>query len=112
MAVHVYNISAMFLRPKTPGWLVHATANELHLDGSIIQNSRRLIVNANLNDASAKILRRAEEKTGDKTCLGELSFAVLMDATFIAQEPFSFEVSYFLQAKLNCIVFFCVFNRN
>lgn len=105
MAVHVYDISAMFLHPESPGWLIHATASELHLDGSIVQNAKTLLVNANLSEASAKILKHAEKNIGDKTCLGELSFAIALEATLVAQGPLSFEVGIHFQltALINII---------
>lgn len=93
MAVHIYDISAMFLHPETPGWLIHATAKELHLDGSIVQNSKTLLVNANLSEASAKVLKHAEKRISDKTCLCELSFVIASEATLVAQGPLSFEVN-------------------
>lgn len=101
MAIHVYNISAMLLRSETPGCLIHATASELHLDGSIVQNVKTLLVNANLSEASAKILKHAERKNNDKTCLGELSFAIALEATLVAQGPLSFEVRSYLTLHLD-----------
>lgn len=32
MAVHVYNISVMFLRAESPEWLIHASAGEVSLN--------------------------------------------------------------------------------
>lgn len=92
MAVHVYNVSTMFLHSETPGWLVHATANELHLDGSIVQNARTLLVNITLSEASAKLLRHPEKRVNEETCLAELSFAISVEATLVAQGPLSVEV--------------------
>jgi hypothetical protein len=97
MAIHVYNVNAMFLRAESPEWLLHATAAEVHLDGSIVHNARTLLVNVTIGSATAKMLRHAEKK-GDgstQTCLGELSFGISMEATLIAQGPLSVEVYVF-----------------
>lgn len=52
MAVHVHNISLVLMNNNfEPNWLLHATATELHLDGSIVHNTKSLIVTAALNDA-------------------------------------------------------------
>lgn len=83
----------MLLRAESPGCLVHVTASELHLDGSVVQNARTLLVNINLSETKVKVLRHVQNKNdvGD-TCLGELSFAISMEATLIAQGPLSVEV--------------------
>lgn len=94
MAVHVYNISAMFLRSETPGCLTHATATELKLDGSIFKNAKLLLVTLNLTDASAKVLRHAENAMNE-SCLAEIEFGISMEITFVAQGPLSVEVSFF-----------------
>ncbi|KAB0794090.1 hypothetical protein PPYR_13710 [Photinus pyralis] len=91
MAVHVYNVSIMLLHSESPGWLVHANANELHLDGSIVQNARTLIVNVTLTEACAKLLRHPEKQANEETCLGQLSFAITMEATLVAKGPLSVE---------------------
>lgn len=93
MAVHIYNISAMLLRAETPGCLVHVTATELHLDGSIVQNARTLLVNVMLTEAIVKVLRHVENKhDNSETCLAELNFAISMETTLVAQGPLSVEV--------------------
>lgn len=52
MAVHIHNISLVLMNNNfEPNWLLHATATELHLDGSIVHNTKSLIVTAALNDA-------------------------------------------------------------
>lgn len=88
----MYNISAMLLSSDGPEWLVHATANELHVDGGVVQNVRTLLVNMTLSEVSAKLLRHPEKKVDEGTCLAELSFAVSMIASFVAQGPLSVEV--------------------
>ncbi|KAL0271984.1 UNVERIFIED_CONTAM: hypothetical protein PYX00_005130 [Menopon gallinae] len=93
MAVHIYNLSAMLLRPKSPEWLVYATAGELHIDGSIIHNARTLLVNVSIASTTAKLLKHAMENN-PQTCLGELSFGISMEATIIAQGPLSVEKLY------------------
>lgn len=58
MAVHVNNISIVLMNGDTdPGWFLHAKAKELHLDGSILQNAKTLLVNSSFNEAEAKIYR-------------------------------------------------------
>lgn len=100
MAVHIYNISAMLLRAETPGCLTHITASELHLDGSVVQNARTLLVNVTLSEAKVKVLRHVESKHDSETCLGELNFAITMEATLVAQGPLSVEVNiYFVLPK-------------
>ncbi|KAJ8953880.1 hypothetical protein NQ318_019120 [Aromia moschata] len=90
MAVHVYNISAMLLRSESPGCLVHATATELHLDGSILKNAKSLLVTLNLTDAETKVLRHAENQTKE-TRLAEFSFGISMETILVAQGPLSVE---------------------
>lgn len=94
MAVHVYNISTMLLHSESPGWLIHATANELHLDGSIVQNARTLLVNITMSEASAKLLQHPKNQVNENTCLAELSFAITMEATLVAQGALSVEVGF------------------
>lgn len=91
MAVHVYNVSANFLKPEC---LIHAIAKELHLDGSIVQNAKTLLVNVDLSEASVTIYRRAEQHH----CLAEVNFAFIMEATLFAHGQLSLEVQ-FLFAK-------------
>lgn len=55
MAVQVYNISVVLLRSKTPGWLLHATARDIHLDGSIVNSAKSLLVNVTLGEAEVII---------------------------------------------------------
>lgn len=52
MAVHVHNISVVVMVNNfEPSWFLHATAKEMHLDGSILHNTKSLVVTASLNDA-------------------------------------------------------------
>lgn len=81
-----------------PNWFLHATAKELHLDGSIVHNAKSLIVTAALNDAQAKILRhypplnkQVPSGTNQKPCLVELSFGIALDGVLMAQGPPSLE---------------------
>lgn len=91
MAVHVYNVSVMLLQSETPEYLIHATASELHLDGSILKNAKSLLVMMNIMDAETKILRHAEHKVKE-TRLAEFSFGILMEAVLVAQGPLSVQV--------------------
>lgn len=81
----------MLLRSQTPGCLIHATASELHLDGSILKNAKSLLVTLNLLEASAKVLRHAENQT-EETKLAEFSFRISTEAILVAQGPLSVEV--------------------
>lgn len=66
MAVHIHNISLVLMNNNfEPNWLLHATASELHLDGSIVHNTKSLIVTAALNDAQVNDF--TERITG-RTC--------------------------------------------
>lgn len=101
MAVHVNNISVVLMNNDfDPGWFIHATAKELHLDGSIVQNARVLLVNAALSEAQAKMLRHCssrrqslENLNNIRPCLGEVSFDVTLDASLFAHGPLSMDVS-------------------
>lgn len=65
MAVHVHNISLVLMNNNfEPNWLLHATAAELHLDGSIVHNTKSLIVTAALNDAQVGDLKENEFSMG------------------------------------------------
>lgn len=92
MAVHIYNISAILLRSGTPGYLIHVSAKKLHLDGSLVQNAKTLLVNVDLSEASSKILRHCEKQVESKTCLAEINFAVILEATLNAHGPLSTDV--------------------
>lgn len=105
MAVHVYNVSANFLRPSQPGLLVHAIANELHLDGSIVQNAKTLLVNVDLSEASVTVLRHSEQRQ-EETCLAEVNFAFIMEATLFAHGQLSLEVFLTLFGDSVLFVFF------
>jgi len=104
MAVHVNNISVVLMNNDfDPGWFIHATAKELHLDGSIVQNARVLLVNAALSEAQAKMLRHCSSRRQSlenlnkiRPCLGEVSFDMTLDASLFAQGPLSMDVSDFL----------------
>ncbi|XP_026465136.1 protein KIAA0100-like, partial [Ctenocephalides felis] len=92
MAVQVYNISVVLLRSKTPGWLLHATARDIHLDGSIVNSAKSLLVNVTLGEAEAKMLHHTPKGLLDsEPCLVELSFAISLEAMLIAQGPISVE---------------------
>lgn len=95
MAVHIYNISAMLLRSETPGCLVHATARELHLDGSILKNAKSLLVTLNVMDAETKILRHAEQQSKDAR-LAEFCFGISMETILVAQGPLSVEARNYI----------------
>ncbi|XP_017127031.1 protein KIAA0100 [Drosophila elegans] len=99
MAVHINNISVVLMNNDfDPGWFIHATAKELHLDGSIVQNARVLLVNAALSEAQAKMLRHCSSRRQSlenlnkiRPCLGEVSFDMTLDASLFAQGPLSMD---------------------
>lgn len=94
MAVHITNFNAMLLHQQSPEWLVHATAAEVHLDGSVVHSARSLLVNVVLVNAAAKLLRHASQESNlppSQTCLGELSFGVSFEAMMAAQGSLSVE---------------------
>uniref|UniRef100_A0A1Q3FY95 Putative conserved secreted protein n=1 Tax=Culex tarsalis TaxID=7177 RepID=A0A1Q3FY95_CULTA len=100
MAVHINNVSiALLNNDHDPGWLLHATAKELHLDGSIMHSTKTMLVSAALCDAQAKILRHCPTSTSGKKkqveacqpCLGELSFGIALDSVLVAHGPISLE---------------------
>ncbi|KAH8380297.1 hypothetical protein KR009_009804, partial [Drosophila setifemur] len=100
MAVHVNNLSVVLMNNDfDPGWFIHATAKELHLDGSIVQNAGVLLVNAALSEAQAKMLRHCSSRRQSlenlnkiRPCLGEVSFDVTLDASLIAHGPLLMDV--------------------
>lgn len=58
IAVHVNHISVVLVnRSREPSWFLHATVAEIHLDGSIVQNAKSLIVTAALNEAEVCVNR-------------------------------------------------------
>ncbi|XP_044758159.1 protein KIAA0100 isoform X2 [Coccinella septempunctata] len=89
-AVHIYSISAMLLRVRDPGCLIHSSASELHIDGNIFKNAKSLLLTLNLMDASAKVLRHAE-KDNKETCLAEFGFGISLETILVAQGPLSVE---------------------
>jgi hypothetical protein len=93
----------MLLRSETPGCLTHATATELRLDGSILKNARLLLVTLNLMDASAKVLRHAENQSKE-TCLAEFRFGISMDVILVAQGPLSVEKLDFKMSQTSSII--------
>ncbi|XP_066998211.2 protein hobbit [Anabrus simplex] len=102
MAIHIYNVNTILLRAESPEWLVHSTAGEIHIDGSVVHSARTLLANVTIPSATAKILRHAEE--GEGTCLGELSFGISLEATLAAQGPFSVERLYVAMEHTSAVI--------
>lgn len=100
LAIHIRSITAMVLRSESPEWLLHASASDVQLDGSLMRSARTLLVNVTMTSASAKLLRHAPIgakpskmiKSQAATCLAEVSVALGIDLTLLAQGPFSVEV--------------------
>uniref|UniRef100_A0A336L3B3 CSON015125 protein n=1 Tax=Culicoides sonorensis TaxID=179676 RepID=A0A336L3B3_CULSO len=98
MAVHMYNLSIVLMNNNMePGWLLHGTASELHLDGSIVHNEKTLLVSLELMETQAKVLRHVPAKKtpfGQQTaqpCMIEISFGLALDGVVMAQGPLSLE---------------------
>uniref|UniRef100_A0A182PN84 Fmp27_GFWDK domain-containing protein n=1 Tax=Anopheles epiroticus TaxID=199890 RepID=A0A182PN84_9DIPT len=103
MAVHIHNVSVALLNSaQEPGWLLHATAKELHLDGSLVHSTKSLLVSASLCDAQAKVLRhcistpkrleRARQIADlPQPCLVELCFGIALDGVLVVDAPMSLE---------------------
>ncbi|CAH0380913.1 unnamed protein product [Bemisia tabaci] len=101
LSVHIRTITAALFRPESPEWLIHATANDVHLDVSIVRSARTLLANLTTTSASAKLFRDAPplsalpfNKPRPATCLAELSVALTAESTVMAQGPFSVEKLY------------------
>ncbi|XP_075221262.1 bridge-like lipid transfer protein family member hobbit [Lycorma delicatula] len=98
MAVHIRSVTAMFLRPESPEWLLHTTVTDLHIDGSVMHTARSLLVNVTVNAVTAKLLRHAQQTVPPSkqsparpihACLAELSVGLTAEATVVAQGPLS-----------------------
>lgn len=102
LAIHIRSITAMLLRPESPEWLLHASATDVQLDGSLVRSARTLLVNVTMISASAKLLRHAPMGMKPRkpitsqfaTCLAELSVSLSMELTLLAQGPFKIEVNH------------------
>lgn len=56
MSINVQNISVVMMNINyNPSWFLHATAGDLHLDGSTLHSAKTLIVAAALSDAHVSI---------------------------------------------------------
>lgn len=52
MSVNMQNISVVMMNnTSNPSWFLHATAGDIHLDGSTLHNLKTLVVTAALSDA-------------------------------------------------------------
>lgn len=99
MSVHVYNLSIVVMNNNAePGWLLHGTSSELHLNGSIVHNEKTLLVSVELNDTSAKVLRHLpvkktpfDRQNNAQPCMIEVSFGIALDGVLMAQGPLSLE---------------------
>lgn len=55
MSVQVQNISVVVrVNNHNPSWFMHATAGDLHLDGTALHSAKTLIVTAALNEAHVR----------------------------------------------------------
>lgn len=92
MSINIQNISVVMMNNTfNPSWFLHATAGDLHLDGSTMHNVNTLIVTAALNDARLKFFRHhmptANEGPKVKPCLAELSFCIALESVLPATGP-------------------------
>jgi hypothetical protein len=86
----------MLLRSTSPEWLIHAAAEELYVDGSVVHGAR-LLASIRCTSASAKILKHSSQHQGMNqddvhVVLGEVAFGLALEATMLAQGPLSVEV--------------------
>ncbi|CAO1400040.1 unnamed protein product [Diamesa serratosioi] len=92
---HIKNISLVLLNNYCePSWWLHATTNELYIDGSVVHNSKSLLFSILFNDIQSKILRHNKSNQHSKSsqpCLAELNFGLGFDGTVIANGPLSVE---------------------
>lgn len=100
MAVHVHNLSVILMNNDVDSsCFLHATVGYIHLDGSILQNAKSLIVTAAIQEVQAKLLRQYPSKVKKQDnnvapCLMELSFGISLEGSLIAQGPISLEVRH------------------
>lgn len=95
MAVDVHSVTGVFLHTESPEWLLHATCQDLHIDGSVLHSLRSLLVNVTVGASTARLLRHAAapaQAPVTDACLAELSVALTAEATLVAQGPLSLEV--------------------
>lgn len=56
MSVNIQNISVVMMNNTfNPSWFLHATAGDLHLDGSTLHSLKTLVVTAALSDARVSV---------------------------------------------------------
>lgn len=95
MSINIQNISVVMMNNTfNPSWFLHATAGDLHLDGSTLHSLKTLIVTAALSDARVKFFRHVlstYEAHRVKPCLAELSFGIALDGAISATEPLAVE---------------------
>lgn len=72
------------------GWLCHATASSVHLDGA--GTSSCLLLTGSVAEARAKLLRRAPDPNLLQTCLAEVSFGINVEVTLLVNPPLNVEV--------------------
>ncbi|XP_065335800.1 protein hobbit [Cloeon dipterum] len=93
LAVHVHRVTVMLLRSVSPECLVHAAADELYVDGSVVHGAR-LLASVRCTSASAKILKHQQHGQAHEdvhVVLGEVAFGLALEATLLAQGPLSVE---------------------
>lgn len=96
MSINIQNISVVMMNNTfNPSWFLHATAGDLHLDGSTLHSLKTLIVTAALSDARVKFFRHYLLSTYEaqrvKPCLAELSFGIALDGAITAAGPLAVE---------------------
>jgi hypothetical protein len=105
LAVHVHRVTVMLLRSKSPEWLIHAAAEELYVDGSVVHGAR-LLASIRCTSASAKILKHSVQQGLSQddihVVLGEVAFGLALEATLLAQGPLSVEVRHLFNILAPC----------
>lgn len=97
MSINIQNISVVMMNnTHNPSWFLHATAGDLHVDGSTMHNVNTLVVTAALNDARLKFFRHhlptnTNETAKVKPCLAELSFCIALESVLPATGPLCVE---------------------
>lgn len=97
MSINIQNISVVMMNnTHNPSWFLHATAGDLHVDGSTMHNVNTLVVTAALNDARLKFFRHhlptnSNETAKVKPCLAELSFCIALESVLPATGPLCVE---------------------
>lgn len=76
------------------GWLCHATAASVRLDGS--GTASYLLLSGSIAEARAKLLKSTPNPNRLQTCLVEVSFGVNLEVSMLVDSPLNVEVCMYL----------------